>query len=155
MQLYEVAHTSILAFAGRGSKAPGQLLYEEVRALSRTLGRRSRPAPTLPWLANLTHHLSPRPSTLTTPPHTSQEFFNQDYIQQSKGWKDIYMDFVTNAQAANPTTECSNIRTLSLAVAGPVENNTVTFTSIKPAWTIDGGVGWGKLAECYFCPSLK
>jgi len=67
-----------------------------------------------------------------------EEFQNSNYIKQGKGWKDIYFDFLSNATAANPDRSISNIRTLSLAVAGPVENNKVTFTSIKPAWTIDG-----------------
>mmetsp|Transcript_44921 Transcript_44921/g.123116 ORF Transcript_44921/g.123116 Transcript_44921/m.123116 type:complete len:485 (-) Transcript_44921:282-1736(-) len=95
MQIYLVPHVGILAFTGRGKKAPGELLYE-------------------------------------------QEFANSEYIKQGKGWKDIYFDFLKNAQDANPGRSIDNIRTLSLAVAGPVENNTVTFTSIKPAWTIDG-----------------
>ena len=38
MQVYSVPHTGILAFSGRGKKAPGQLLYEEEFANSEYVG---------------------------------------------------------------------------------------------------------------------
>ena len=53
-----------------------------------------------------------------------QEFANEEYTKQNKGWKDVYADFIAASEAASGQTGLE-IRTLSLAVAGPVENNKV------------------------------
>lgn len=69
----------------------------------------------------------------------SKEFANMDYITQGKGWTDMYGDFMDEVTAKLGVAKV-DITTCCLAVAGAVMNNSVTFTNIKPSWTLDGEV---------------
>mmetsp|Transcript_150 Transcript_150/g.182 ORF Transcript_150/g.182 Transcript_150/m.182 type:complete len:487 (+) Transcript_150:90-1550(+) len=60
-----------------------------------------------------------------------EEFSNEKFVLQNKTFADVFRTFITNSNHVGQP-----IHVASIAVAGPVHNNKVTFTN--NGWSIDG-----------------